>query len=262
LTEGSRSVSYERIAARYEQARGGLDRARPLAEAVLRWLGQATVVCDVGAGTGVVSGLLAEAGLRVVGFDLAPGRLGQARSRLSGRVAVADATALPVADASVDALVYVWVLHHVSDLAAAMREASRVLRPGGRAICVSGLALPRPDDDMDLVMRRLDHVLRCTSEDHLPGLARAAAAAGLQAEAEDVATYPLDSSPNELADAIEQRLFAYLWDLDDATWATVVVAQVDALRRLPRPDQPRRRASRHPVRILRSTPAGGVAAGD
>jgi ubiquinone/menaquinone biosynthesis C-methylase UbiE len=246
------SVSYERIAARYEKARGGLGRARALAAAVLPWLDQATVVCDVGAGTGVVSGLLADAGLRVFGFDIAPGMLSQARSRLPGRVALADATALPVADAAVDALVYVWVLHHVSDLAAAMREARRVLRPGGRAICVSGLALPRPDDDMDLVMRRLDHVLRRTSEEHLPLLARAAAAAGLEPEAEDTATYPLDSSPNELADAIEQRLFAYLWDLDEATWAAVVAPQMDALRRLPRPDQPRRRESRHPVRVLRT----------
>jgi len=249
------SVSYDRIAARYEDARGGLDRARPLASAVLRWLDQASVVCDVGAGTGVVSGLLAEAGLTVFAFDLSPAMLRQARPRLPGRVAVADATALPVADASVDAVVYVWVLHHVGDLAAAMREARRVLRPGGRAICVSGLALPRPDDDMDVVMRRLDHVLRRTSEDHLPRLARAAAAAGLEPEAEDLAEYTLGSSPNELADAIEQQLFAYLWDLDDATWDRVVAPQVESLRRLPRPDEPRQREARHPVRVLRA--AGG-----
>jgi ubiquinone/menaquinone biosynthesis C-methylase UbiE len=255
-TDGVRSVSYDRIAARYERARGGLGRARPLAAAVARWLPAAGVVCDVGAGTGVVSGLLAEAGPRVFGFDISRRMLSQATSRLPGRVAVADATALPVAGASVDALVYVWVLHHVSDLAAAMREARRVLRPGGRAVCVSGMALARPDDDMDVVMHRLDGVLRRTSQDHLPLLARAAAAAGLEAEAEDVAAYPLESSPNELADAIEQRLFAYLWDLDDATWAAVVQPQVDALRALPGPDRPRRRESRHPVRVLRA-PAGG-----
>jgi ubiquinone/menaquinone biosynthesis C-methylase UbiE len=255
-TDGVRSVSYDRIAARYERARGGLGRARPLAEAVLRWVPAASVVGDVGAGTGVVSGLLAEAGLRVFGFDIAAGMLSQAKSRLPGRVAVADATALPVAGASVDVLVYTWVLHHVSDLTTAMREARRVLRPGGRAVCVSGMALARPDDDMDVVMHRLDGVLRRTSADHLPLLARAATAAGLEVEAADVAAYPLDSSPNGLADAIEERLFAYLWDLDDATWATVVQPQVDALRGLPEPDRPRRRESQHPVRVLRA-PAGG-----
>jgi SAM-dependent methyltransferase len=251
------SVSYDRIAARYEQARGGLGRARQLAEAITPWIAQADVVCDVGAGTGVVSGLLAEAGSRVFGFDLAPKMLSQARARLPGRVAVADAAALPVAGGTVDALVYVWVLHHVGDLAAAMREARRVLRPGGRAVCVSGLALPRPDDDIDLILRGLDHVLRRTSQDHIPALASAAAAAGLEAVAEAEAAVTVESSPNEVADAVEQRLFAYLWDLDETTWAEVVQPRVDALRRLPGPDRPRHRQARHPVRVLKAPAAGG-----
>lgn len=61
----------------------------------------------------------------------------------------------------------------------------------------------------------------------------------------------------EVADAIEQRLFAYLWDLDEASWAEVVRPKVDALRRLPDPDRTRRREARHPVRVLQAVDDGG-----
>ncbi len=50
--------------------------------------------------------------------------------------AVADAQALPFADASVDNIVMVDVLHHVPEPRRFLAEAERVLRPGGRVVCV------------------------------------------------------------------------------------------------------------------------------
>ena len=54
---------------------------------------------------------------------------------------VADATALPFAVGSFDVVAFSSVLHHVPDFPAALREAVRVLRPGGRAFAFDPNAL-------------------------------------------------------------------------------------------------------------------------
>ena len=65
-----------------------------------------------------------------------PSRLPRRRTQGQDNVALhqADATALPVADASFDRALSVQVLEYVSDLAAALAELHRALRPGGRLV--------------------------------------------------------------------------------------------------------------------------------
>ena len=46
-------------------------------------------------------------------------------------------------------------------------------------------------------------------------------------------------SPNAVADGIDQRLWSYLWTVDEPTWDAVVAPVVAALRALPEPDRPR-----------------------
>ncbi len=67
-----------------------------------------------------------------------PGFLGVDREAYPGIDTVADLTALPFRDDSVDAILCEMVLEHVPDSDAAIRECLRVLRPGGRVY----LALP------------------------------------------------------------------------------------------------------------------------
>ena len=63
-----------------------------------------------------------------------------ARDRRGGEAeivwAVGDAQALPLADASVDAYAIAFGLRNVTDIAAALVEARRVLKPGGRFLCL------------------------------------------------------------------------------------------------------------------------------
>ncbi len=58
------------------------------------------------------------------------------------------------------------------------------------------------------------------------------------------------TSPNDEADRIEQRVWSSLWDLDDDRWARDVAPVVRSLRALPEPDRPRRHRSRHEITVL------------
>lgn len=96
----------------------------------MRWL-------DVATGTGAVATLAARAGADVTGIDLAPGLIGTARrlaaeQGLEIRFETGDAEALPVEDASFDAVSSSMGLIFAPDHAAVSRELARVTKPGGR----------------------------------------------------------------------------------------------------------------------------------
>ena len=95
---------------------------------------------DVGTGTGRILELFAPRVAHGTGIDLSREMLGLARARIERadlrncQVRQADMYRLPLGAASVDAAVFHLVLHYAEDPAAAIREAARVLRPGGRLV--------------------------------------------------------------------------------------------------------------------------------
>lgn len=94
-------------------------------------------VLEIGIGMGADLVRWARAGATVTGVDLTERAVSITTARLAEEgldadLRVADAESLPFADGAFD-LVYSWgVLHHTPDPARALREAQRVLAPGGR----------------------------------------------------------------------------------------------------------------------------------
>jgi SAM-dependent methyltransferase len=87
----------------------------------------ARTVLDVGGGNGRLARLLPALSMRCLLLDLSPAMLDLAR-RPKAR---ADGARLPAADASVDAVAALYTLYHYHDPLVPIREARRVLRPGG-----------------------------------------------------------------------------------------------------------------------------------
>lgn len=95
-------------------------------------------VLDIGAGAGGLMRQAADAGFDMLGLDITHGfnHLNQGLSQLAGlehraRCITADALNLPLADASMDAVVFQHSFLNMPDSTAVLNECRRVLRPAG-----------------------------------------------------------------------------------------------------------------------------------
>lgn len=151
---------YDDLAGQWWDPRGGF--------AMLHWLAVAraalvppadrpgAVLVDLGCGGGLLAPHLAGKGYRHVGVDLTASALRQARDH-GVTVLQADVTRVPLADGCADVVAAGEILEHVTDLPAAVREACRLLRPGGLLVIdtIAATALAR--------------VLAVTLAERLPG---------------------------------------------------------------------------------------------
>lgn len=95
-------------------------------------------VADLGCGTGAYTVSLAQAGCAVTGVDESAAMLARARAKAGANAPLtwvqADLAALPLAAGTFDAALMQVTLEFVARPTAVVREACRVLRPGGRLV--------------------------------------------------------------------------------------------------------------------------------
>jgi demethylmenaquinone methyltransferase/2-methoxy-6-polyprenyl-1,4-benzoquinol methylase len=139
---------FDRVARRYDLMNdlmsGGVHRLWK--QMMIDWLGPraGTTVVDLGGGTGDIAfRFLERAAGRVIVVDANAEMLSIGRDRGIDRGRVGeitwicgDAERLPLADRSVDACMTAFCLRNVTRVPQALREVRRILKPGGRFICL------------------------------------------------------------------------------------------------------------------------------
>lgn len=137
---------FDRIAPRYDLMNRvmtfGVDQTWRRCAIAALGLRSGDRVLDLACGSGDLAAEATRRGARVMAVDFSSGMLRRARARRIGCELVrGDALSLPLADASVDAVVSGFALRNFVDLDTALRECARVLRPGGR---IALLEVDRP----------------------------------------------------------------------------------------------------------------------
>lgn len=127
---------FESVASNWKELRHGAQGDDAAVQDVLRAVSPDSTLLEIGCGTGaLLERLLPRPGV-TIGVDYSQAMLDEARAALAKKNCSADLRLghlehLPLGDESVDAVVAYMVLHHVSDPRIALKDAARVLRPGG-----------------------------------------------------------------------------------------------------------------------------------
>jgi len=223
--------SFDRVAARYDATRAIPSAAEAAIAAGIAHAVSATprtCLLEIGVGTGRIALPLSRRGVRCIGIDRSAPMLSAAQHKGrdgAGRLllARADATALPSASASVDVALIVHVFHLIPDWPLALREALRVLRPGG--YIVYGSERNGATSDERPIAERWRTLLAArgiTPRDHrsTDGAVRAALGArGLDPITETVATWTRESTVARTLAGYASHDYSSSWGIPDAIFA-------------------------------------------
>jgi len=146
-TRAAEAAAYFKAnAAEWERIRALHAPEKDVEDAIVRQLASQPIedLLDAGTGTGRMLELLASHAKHAVGVDVSPEMLAIARDRLARanvrncQVRLADTYRLPFGDGSAlkgfDAVLFHQVLHYLDDPQAAVIEAARTMRAGGRLL--------------------------------------------------------------------------------------------------------------------------------
>ncbi|MBK8256618.1 MAG: methyltransferase domain-containing protein [Polyangiaceae bacterium] len=133
-------------------------------------------VLDVGTGVGAIAAQIARLfpGIELTGVDVSAVQIARAKAlHPVATYLVADGSSLPFADESFDCVHMSWVLEHVEDPIAILRETRRVLRRGGvghfSEVDHNTLVVWPPIDGLDTTMTVMNDVQRAAGGDPFIG---------------------------------------------------------------------------------------------
>lgn len=236
----SQSLSFDRVASRYDATRGyPPDVARQIAAGLMR-LGQlkpGASVLELGIGTGRIALPLLKCGVNVTGVDISPLMLGQLNVKYEAarhdspstgwgalHAQLADMTALPFAGSAFDAVVAVHVLHLVPDWRLALDEALRMLRPGGSFLLgqdvTSADAVNHQIQDAWLrFVRSLGYRHTWVGASGYGEIVATLREKGLTPKESILASWTQAQTPNEVIHYIAARTWSQTWSVPDDIFA-------------------------------------------
>lgn len=234
------SVVFDRAVEYYDQTRGfppgvEVEAARLFARA--GDLTKQSRVLEVGVGTGRIALPVAAHVGAYIGLDLSLPMMLKLVEKPRGdnvQVVQGDATHLPFADATFDAVVAVHFFHLVPTWRDVLRELKRVLRPGGRLL--HGWNERGTDSSLDAVWR--DAVSGRRMDAGVPFEQREMFLpenGWTQVGEQQTHVYATERVPQAYIDALRERRWSQTWSLSDET-LSAAVAQLEAFIREQYPD--------------------------
>lgn len=239
----SESLSFDRVAGRYDATRGyPREVARAIAQGLMR-LGHLTPpasLLEIGIGTGRIALPLLELGVNISGVDIAPLMLARLDEKYAAArqaspnapwgtltTQVADMTALPFANHSFDAVVAVHVLHLVRPWQTALDEALRVLGPSqqgghfllGQDVTSSDAVTHQIQDAWLHLVRSLGFRQTWVGASGYREILDALRARGLVPQETVLASWTHAQTPNEVIHYIATRTWSQTWSVPNDIFA-------------------------------------------
>lgn len=227
------SVVFDRAVAFYDRTRGLPEQAETwLAQIVAEEvpLAAGSQILEIGVGTGRIALPLARRNrYRYTGIDLSRDMMDVLRKKTAAeRIALVqgDATRLPFADGTFDAIVAVHIFHLISGWRQAMDEVARVLRPGG--LLLHGRN-SRVEASPQLELSNYLHSLASTEErnrdpellEHEQVRVELDQRFGVPRELK-TPPWQVTHTPGEILNLYGDRCWSATWSLSDETLARVV----------------------------------------
>jgi SAM-dependent methyltransferase len=229
----SGSVNFDRAASFY-------DATRRLPAAVADWIAERMEAVaapdarflEVGVGTGRIALNLHRRGRWVTGIDLSAAMMAGYRDKAAAaglpppRLVRADVTRLPFADASIDVVVEVHLLHLVPGWRRALEEIRRVLAPGGVVLLGRGGG---HDDLRHSPRDQVHHRMRALTATALSGRAwlgvgdqeeKVAALVALGGTAGPIGsrTWTTEETWTDALAEVDGRVYSHAWRVPEDTW--------------------------------------------